>query len=196
MQHDSLKKIQTISTKKSIYQTPFLNVDESDVIFPDGQRGVYSVVTSESGFGGIAIPVAKRRGISYFGVVRQFRYPLQDFTREFPRGGCTSLEASEMQKELEEELGLPAQRIEQIGLLHADTGINNTATGIWAALMPSQVLDLNHLEEETGLTVQWMQEGELIGAISSGFITCGMTLAAYSVYSLKAASLFSSVVGE
>ena len=177
--------IETLSTEKGVFKTPFINVDHSKVRFPNGVEGEYSVISNGEKKGAVIIPMTARRGIGYFGIVRQYRYPVQDFTLEFPRGGAPDLEEGGAQIEIREELGQEAKRLVRIGTIYPDTGILSTEVGVWLAILDSSVLDNDHLEGITGLRPEWIQEGSLEGMMMNGKITCGMTLAAFMHFKLK-----------
>lgn len=177
--------IETLSTEVGAFSTPFIRVDHSKVRFPNGVEGEYSVLSNQEKKGAVIVPLSARRGIGYFGLVKQFRFAVQDFTLEFPRGGAPDLEADGAQIEIREELGQEAKRLVRVGTLHPDTGILSTEVGVWVAVLDNSVLDEDHVEGITGLRPDWVQEGELEGRIMRGEITCGITLAAYMFFKLN-----------
>lgn len=177
------RTIKTVESVPSAFATNFVNVANDTVQFPNGVEGQYAVVSSSQPYGAVVVPLLVRRGVGYLGLVEQYRYPLKDFTLEFPRGGADSLESEGAAIEIREELGESATRLEKIGIIHADTGLLSTPVSVWIALMDASNLDTNHREESTGLEPRWVQEGEFIGHLSRGEITCGMTLASYALFS-------------
>lgn len=166
---------------RTVLQNAFLRVDTDDVIFPNGAPGTYSVVTSGSGLGVIAIPFVNFRGYPYLGLVKQYRYPMKDFTLEFPRGGSDNLSLSEAARELVEETGLHATSATPLGVIWPDTGVLSTQVAVWKTTHASNGLKPEHVEDETGAHVLWYTHGEIIGLIRRGNIRCGMTLAALAL---------------
>lgn len=169
------------------YETSFIKVTESPVRFPNGVEGTYARVNPDS-HGAVVIPRVTSRGISYLGLVEQHRFPINEVTLEFPRGGTDNADPAEGARELLEETGAtvdPAS-MRHLGLVHADTGLLGTSIDVWLAGL-GRVPAPSHIEAETGAKVRWVTEGDLLGLISRGKITCGITLASYAV--LKAAGV-------
>lgn len=166
---------------RTVLENPFIRVDTDDVVFPNGAPGAYSIVTSGTGLGVIAIPFVNFRGIAYLGLVKQYRYPMKDFTLEFPRGGSNNLSAAEAARELMEESGLQATSATPLGVIWPDTGILNTQVAVWKTSHPSNGLKPDHVEAETGAHILWYTHGEIIGLIRRGQIRCSMTLAALAL---------------
>ena len=88
-----------------VYDNPWINVREDEVVRPDGQPGIYGVVH----FKNIAVGVlAVEDGEVY--LVGQYRYTLERYSWEIVEGGCgegeETLDAA--RRELEEETGLRA----------------------------------------------------------------------------------------
>ncbi|HEX9086741.1 MAG TPA: NUDIX hydrolase [Arthrobacter sp.] len=166
---------------RTVLENPFLRVDTDDVVFPNGAPGAYSVVTSGTGLGVIAVPFVNFRGIAYLGLVRQYRYPMKDYTLEFPRGGSDNLSLAEAARELVEETGLQATSATPLGIIWPDTGILSTQVSVWKTTHASNGLRPEHVEDETGAHVLWYTHGEIIGMIRRGWIRCGMTLASLAL---------------
>lgn len=177
--------IKTLEARPNVYSSRFISVDQDAVQFPNGAVGEYNVINMAEKKGAVMIPVAFFRGNPYFGIVEQYRYPVKTTTLEFPRGGAALLDEDGANKELEEELGQTAKRLDLVCTLRPDTGILSTEVGVWIAIMDSSVISQNHVEDITGLRSRWVSEGQLIGLIASGQLTCGITLAAYTLFSIN-----------
>ena len=95
------------------------------------------------------------RGIAYLGLVKQYRYPMKDFTLEFPRGGSEDLGLAEAARELVEETGLQATSATPLGVIWPDTGILSTQVSVWKTTHASNGLRPEHVEDETGAHVLW-----------------------------------------
>lgn len=171
---------ETIALGRSVaFENDFVRLNVDDVRFPDGTEGDYTTVQSGTGFGGIVIARHVRRGVAYYALVEQFRYPARATTLEFPRGGTNDLGSAEALRELVEETGATVDSCHWIGELNPDTSILTSRVGVWLAIVLEDV-DV-HREGETGLVSRWVTGGELRGLISKGRIRCGMTLAAYAL---------------
>ncbi|MCC3292880.1 NUDIX hydrolase [Arthrobacter sp. zg-Y1110] len=163
------------------YENRFVTVHFDDVVFPNGAQGRYTRITTGAGLGVIAVPYANFRGIPYLGLVRQYRYPVGEFTLEFPRGGSDDLSLEEAARELVEETGLGFNSGRLLGTIRPDTGILDTEVAVWCTTHTLDGLDSGHVEDETGATVRWYSHGEVMGLVTNGKITCGMTLAALAL---------------
>lgn len=166
---------------RTVLENPFIRVDTDDVVFPNGNPGSYSVITSGTGMGVIVIPFANVHGQAHLGLVKQYRYPVKQFTLEFPRGGSTDLDPAEAIRELVEETGLIAGSATRLGTIWPDTGILNTEVAVWKTAHNPQGLKPGHVEGETGGSLQWYSHGEIVGLMRQGRIRCGMTLAALAL---------------
>lgn len=181
----AVKEIKTLESRPDVYKSRFVSVANDSVLFPNGVEGTYNVVTMGEKKGALIVPIAFRRGIPYFGLVNQYRYPIKSESIEFPRGGAEKINAEGAEVEIYEELGQPSKRLDLVGTMRPDSGILSTEVGIWVAVMDQSVLDLDHEEDITGLRPNWVSEPELIGMIANGKITCGMTLAAYTLFNIN-----------
>lgn len=181
----AVREIKTIESHPNVYKSRFISVANDSVEFPNGVEGTYNVVSMGEAKGALIIPIAFRRGIPYFGLVNQYRYPIKSESVEFPRGGADKINPEGAEVEVYEELGQSSKRLDLIGTLHPDTGILSTEVGIWIALMDESVLDLDHEEKITGLRPTWVSEDFFISMIFNGKINCGMTLAAYTMFNVN-----------
>lgn len=180
---------------KVAYKTPFLEVEETPVSFPDGTQGSYARINPGT-HGGVAIPRSVTRGIARYGLVRQYRHPVAHTTLEFPRGGTEDSSEAETLRELVEETGLsiPLGGGFHLGTLHADTGLLATDISVW--LIPVEDIgDSAFIEAETGASHLWVTEGELLGRISRGELTCGITLGAFMLLKASAHAIAPGAIG-
>lgn len=95
------------------YKNPWLQIREDTVIQPDGKEGIYGVIEKKDFV--VVIPYIKDQ----FYLVRQYRYPVQAYSWEFPQGHCEPNEIPEVgaKRELEEETGLIAKTLQPLGNL-------------------------------------------------------------------------------
>jgi 8-oxo-dGTP pyrophosphatase MutT (NUDIX family) len=181
----TVREIKTIECRPDVYKSRFISVANDSVEFPNGVEGTYNVVSMGEAKGALIVPIAFRRGIPYFGLVNQYRYPIKSESVEFPRGGADKISPEGAEVEVYEELGQSSKRLDLIGTLHPDTGILSTEVGIWIALMDESVLDLDHEEKITGLRPTWVSEDSFISMIFNGKINCSLTLAAYTMFNVN-----------
>lgn len=115
-----------------VYQNPWIRVREDDVIRPDGLPGIYGVVEFRSLAIGV-LPVADDGSIWLVG---QYRYPLGCYSWEIPEGGSHPDESPEAaaRRELREETGLTAGRLERLGgAVHLSNSVSNEVGHLFRA---------------------------------------------------------------
>jgi 8-oxo-dGTP pyrophosphatase MutT (NUDIX family) len=103
-------------SSRLVYDNPWIRVREDQVLRPDGLPGIYGVVHFKNRAVGV-LPVADDGSIWLVG---QYRYPLQMYSWEIPEGGCPDEEDPQetAQRELREETGLIAGRLELLATAH------------------------------------------------------------------------------
>ena len=97
----------TLSSKR-LHAAAILNLDEDEVLFPDGRLASRYVV--RKGSGAVIIPLSER-GTIY--LVRQWRHPVAQALLELPAGVIDEGELPEQaaQRELQEETGFRARKL-------------------------------------------------------------------------------------
>ena len=102
----------TIKTSRAGYENPWMKVTEYDVIRPDGQTGLYGVMSPQQ----LALAILPIHADGQVTLVGQHRFPLDRYSWEIPEGGGLldgdPLECAK--RELKEETGLTGSRWEKI----------------------------------------------------------------------------------
>ncbi len=131
----------TLGTRQ-IYENPWIAVREDRVLRPDGQPGIYGVVH----FKNKAVGVLPVDADGHVWLVGQYRYPLDAYSWEIPEGGGPEDESPEETalRELREETGLIAGRLEFLGHSH----LSNSVTDEVAYLFRATELTLGTSEPE------------------------------------------------
>ena len=103
---------QTHATRE-IYDNDWIAVREDAVTRPDGKPGIYGVVSMKNR----AIGVVPLHADGTVTLVGQFRYTMDEYSWEIPEGGCpdTELPIEAARRELREETGLVAGKLESLG---------------------------------------------------------------------------------
>ena len=101
----------TLSTK-TIYENDWIRLREDQVIRPDGNPGIYSVVETRIATGVIAI-----NSNNEIYLVGQYRYPTKVYSWEIIEGGSDKNESAinAAKRELREEAGIVANSWKQLG---------------------------------------------------------------------------------
>jgi 8-oxo-dGTP pyrophosphatase MutT (NUDIX family) len=129
-EHDRSNPWTTLD-RRTIYENPWIRVYEDQVIRPDGQPGIYGVVHFRNDAVGV-LPVDDDGGVWLVG---QFRYPLGRYSWEIPEGGSPEGESPEAtaRRELTEETGLDAGRIELLGTSHLSNSVSDEIAYVYRA---------------------------------------------------------------
>jgi ADP-ribose pyrophosphatase len=105
--------------REYVYRNLWCAFRVDEVELPSGLRIEYSVL--ESGGFAAVVPITDRGDVV---LVRQWRQPLGAFTLELPSGGVDAGEEPEQaaRRELFEEAGYRAERLERLASVHTSTG--------------------------------------------------------------------------
>ena len=121
----------TTLSSREVYDNPWITVREDRVLQPDGKPGIYGVVHFKNTAIGV-LPVDDRGRVWLVG---QFRYPLGVYSWEIPEGGGHAGESPEesARRELREETGLVADRLERIATAHLSNSVSDEVAYIFRA---------------------------------------------------------------
>lgn len=100
------------TSSRVVYENAWIRVREDQVVRPDGQPGIYGVVSTRTATGVVALTEDRQVYL-----VGQWRYPLGVFSWEIVEGGTDPGEAPDdaIRRELREEAGLVARRWRRLG---------------------------------------------------------------------------------
>lgn len=156
-------------TKRSaiVYSNPWIRVREDQVVRPDGVDGIYGVVEIRPSVGIVALN--EREEIALVG---QWRYALNRYSVEVPRGGSDPHETDMLavaQRELAEEVGVLAAQWEALGDVDVCNGVTDDKQSLFLATGLSQTE--MHLDPEEDITVEWHPFAEAVKMALDGRIT-------------------------
>jgi ADP-ribose pyrophosphatase len=163
-----------ITAEKEIYDNPWINVTEYQVINPSGNPGIYGKVHYKN----IAIGILPLDADMNTYLVGQYRFVLNQYSWEIPEGGgplgIDPLESAK--RELLEETGLKASRWTEIQRMHLSNSVGDELGIIYLAR------DLQQFEAEPEDTEQLMVNKvpfeEVYQMVCAGQITDSLTVAA------------------
>lgn len=167
-----MANVKTLRSEKKFAGRVFdLIVDEIE--YPSGNRSVREVADHPGG--AVIVPMLDATNVL---LIRQFRYPVQDFLYELPAGKLDDGEnpARCAARELEEETGYAADSLTRLTAIYTTPGFCTERLHMYLAtglrLLPSG----QRLEEGELLTVEQFPLAETIEMIQRGTIVDGKTI--------------------
>jgi 8-oxo-dGTP pyrophosphatase MutT (NUDIX family) len=119
-----------VLTSRDVYENPWIHVVEHRIEKPRGGEGIYGVVHFKNRAVGV---VPYQDGQVW--LVGQYRFALARYSWEIPEGGAPPGEALEdsARRELVEEAGLIAGRLEKLATLHLSNSVTDEEAHIYLA---------------------------------------------------------------
>lgn len=173
---------ETLSSRL-IYSNAWLRVREDEIVRPDGNQGIYSVVEMK---GGIGVVAATDRHEIY--IVGQYRYAPAAYSWEIPKGAFESFGHAEdpldtAKRELEEEVGLAAQQWAHLATVHTLMGSSDDEVHLFLAMGLSE--GKPRLEGTEDITSRKVSFAQFLQMVESGEITDATSIAAVYLASLR-----------
>lgn len=161
----------------TVHRSRWMTVRVDDVEFADGSTGTWDVL--HKGDFALIVPVHDDGRLE---LVRQYRYPPQAWSLEFPQGmiepGEDHLAAAA--RELEEETGWRAASMRPIGRFMQAVGFSDQFCAVYLAT-GLEAGDRSLETGELGMTSRTVTEAAFLAAVASGEIADSSTLAAWSM---------------
>ncbi len=167
--------METLSSRQ-VYANSWMTVREDAIRRPDGSDGIFGVIDKPTA--AVVVPLDGDR----LHLVEQFRYPVGARRWEFPMG--TAPERAEADpaelaaRELAEETGLVAGRMELLGRLDIAPGMSSQREHVFLATeLTAGTPDREHQEQD--MRTAWFTIDEFEAMVREGAIVDAQTLAAY-----------------
>ncbi len=163
-----------IASEKEIYDNPWINLMEYQVINPSGNPGIYGKIHYKN----IAIGVLPLDDDLNTYLVGQFRFALGQYSWEMPEGGgaLTTDPLDSAKRELLEETGLKAQNWKELQRLHLSNSVSDELSIIYLARGLQQFEA--EPEDTEQLIVHKLPFEQVYQMVCNGEITDAMTVAA------------------
>lgn len=165
--------------KNYIYRGKIVSLRCDDAVLPDGKPCKREVVEHPGG----AAVLCVQDGNAV--LVRQYRYAYGEELLEIPAGKLEKGEdpMSAARRELEEETGLRAGKLELLYVLYPTPGYTNEKIYIYLADEVSPAV--RHLDEDEFLDVVRLPVDELLGRIERGELRDGKTAVGALLYAAR-----------
>ena len=168
-----------IITSKQVYDNPWIQLTEYDVINPNGGKGIYGKVH----FKNTAIGVVVLDDMMNTWIVGQFRFTVDQYSWDIPEGGgligVDPLIGAK--RELLEETGLIADHWEPLLSMHLSNSVSDELAIIFLARGITQ--KTAEPEETEQLQIQKLPFEKVYEMVEAGKITDAMSVAA--IYKIK-----------
>ena len=164
----------TILEAKPVYDNPWINVTEYDVINPSGGKGIYGKVHFKNRAIGI-VPLDETMNTWLVG---QYRFTLNAYSWEIPEGGgpAGAPVLDSAKRELLEETGLVAREWIKLMDFHLSNSVSDECGEIFLA---RQLTQYEAAPEETEqLQVRKLPFNDAYAMVEDGRITDSMSVAA------------------
>lgn len=161
-------------SSKTIYDNPWIEVVEHQIINPGGGKGIYGKVHYKN----IAVGIIPIDDDGYTWVVGQHRFTLDEFSWEIPEGGSPKGEdlIETAKRELKEETGLTAESYELILNMHTSNSVCDELAVIFIARGISKG-EASPEESEADLKLKRIPFEELYKMVMNGEITDSLSVA-------------------
>ena len=162
--------------KNEIYRGKILNLRCDDALLPDGRPCKREIV--EHG-GGAAVLCVREGKVA---LIRQYRYAYGEEVLEIPAGKLENGEEPEFaaRRELEEETGLRAKKLEHIFTLYPSPGYTNEKIYIFEATGIEE--GEKHPDDGEFLSLEYYSVEEALDMIGRGVICDSKTVSALLFY--------------
>jgi 8-oxo-dGDP phosphatase len=181
---DTVCAVETLSSRQ-VYANSWMTVREDRIRRADGTDGIYGVIDKPTY--ALVIP----RDGDRLHLVEQFRYPIGKRRWEFPAGTAPERAAQDPAelavRELQEETGLLAGRMELIGHLDVAPGMSSQLGTVWLATELTQgPARREHSEQD--MRADWFPTAVFEAMCRRGEVTDSQSLAAYLLLRLHDAA--------
>lgn len=168
-------------TSRTAYENAWLRVREDQVIRPDGNPGIYGVVEIRPSVGIVAINEGDE-----IVLVGQWRYALNRYSWEIPRGGSQPGETNMQraaERELAEEAGVLAAHWEELGAVDVGNGVLNDVQSLFLAT--GLTATNTNFDPEEDIAIIWKPFDEAAAMAMNGTITEVCSVAAILHVAMK-----------
>jgi len=169
-----------INKSDKVFSGRVFDVKVDQILYDSGNNDVREIIVHNGG--AVVLPVTKKGNII---MVKQYRYPIDDFMYELPAG---KLEINEdplecASRELTEETGYSSNNISYLGKIYTSPGFCTETLFIYLA---EELLtgDHNREEGEHGMEVFEFPVDEVNNMIADGKIVDSKSICAIHYYSL------------
>lgn len=178
-------RVQTLSSRQ-VYANAWMTVREDAIRRSDGSEGIYGVI--DKPMAAVVIPLDRDTDGDRLHLVEQYRYPVRARRWEFPMG--TAPDRAEQDpaelaaRELAEETGLLAGRLEPLGEVDIAPGMSSQRARVFLATDLTEG-DATREASEQDMRTAWFTVAEFERMVRDSQLVDAQTLAAYLLLRLR-----------
>lgn len=166
-----------VTSSKIIFTGKVFNIKFDEIEYDSGNKGIREVVLHNGG----SVVIATKNDKIF--LVKQFRYPFNEFLYELPAGKLEINEEPDLcaQRELEEETGYKTEALQKLGVIYTSPGFCSEKLHIYLAenLFEGK---LAREEGEFGMELFEYSLNEILIMISEGKIKDAKTICGINYY--------------
>jgi 8-oxo-dGTP pyrophosphatase MutT (NUDIX family) len=162
---------QTISSEM-VYNNPWIEVHEDQIINPSGKPGIYGKVT----FKNLAVAIIPLDQEGYTWIVGQHRYTLNEYSWELPMGGVPMDEDLIIgaQRELLEETGITADKWTPLLKMHTSNSVTDELA--YTFIAEDLTIGKPQFDETEDLQIKRVLFNEVLEMVMDGIITDSLSV--------------------
>ncbi len=174
-----MEYIEKTVKKNYVYKGKILTLRKDDALLPDGSSCIREIIEHSGG----ACALYVEEGKALF--VRQYRYAYGESIYELPAGKLNEGEDPMLaaQRELEEETGIRAARLQLVHVMYPTPGYTNEKVYIYRAFEGERVE--RRLDEGEFVDAVWIELDRVKQMLQSGEIKDAKTVIALQAYFLS-----------
>ncbi|MBI4973268.1 NUDIX hydrolase [Candidatus Roizmanbacteria bacterium] len=169
-------------SSRTVYKNQWIKIHEDQVIQPNGEESVYGLLEGKE-----YVMVIPRLKPNSFCMIEQYRYPIKQFSLEFPAGGLKKGEnvIDALKRELQEEAQLYSNKLTKLGCLDIGNNFTNMHFYVYLAEEVSIAPKKPHDPSEGQIKIRTLSLAEIKKRIKDGIIKDGQTVAAFNLFLLN-----------
>ncbi len=171
---NKMKNPWTKINKSTKHESPWIKIEEHEVLSPSKIKTTYSTVH----FKNLAVGALPLDSDLNTYLVGQWRFPLEQYTWEIPKGGCpeNTEPLATAKRELQEETGLAATEWTYLCKAHPSNSCTDEIAHLYLARNLTE--GQSEPEETEILTIKKLKFSEAVEMVSRGEITDALSIIA------------------
>lgn len=170
----------TETARKEIFKGHLINLEERQILLPNGESASREVVRHPPAAGALVINDHQEMLL-----VKQWREPIKELTLEIPAGMVDKSDASPLaaiKRELNEEAGLTAANWTELPTMHTSPGFTDEKIYLFYADTLTNANDKKSPDADEFLDSHWYNLDEVQDLVEQHQITDAKTLYAISIW--------------